>query len=136
MLMMYARWRKLMTILAVALPILGGCRSSKTGAVVSSPMPDRPKSPAFHFVLRPNSVAQPVTVLVDGQEKFRSTPGSGEERFSVLVSPGWHDLATRASDGSTHRAMIEGNRDKWIRIRGEAASLEGFRVHVTEYPIE
>ena len=130
-----ARGRNVLFSLLILAMGMGGCRSTKSPQPAALPEPAQQQA-AFHVVFRANSSVHPVEVLVDGSRQFTSSGRAGEERFSIPVRPGWHELITRSADGRQHRAMIQGDRNKWIRIRGESGKTEGFRVHVTEYPIE
>jgi hypothetical protein len=61
-------------------------------------------------------------------------PRSRQKAVQVPVTPGWHSVETRTSGGSRHRAMVAGDRTKWIRVQRDPSKPEGVGVHVTEYP--
>ena len=130
-----ARWRFRFALLVV-LPLLTGCAGRGSEPIIQGP--STASGPRLSLTVG-NRGRQPerFNVQVDGQKVFDETIAPGQSRSinPLPLKKGWVKVVTRTDSGIHHQAMVEGNRDKWVRILREPAKPEGVGVHVTEYPV-
>lgn len=126
------RWRRFAAI-GGGLLVMVGCG----GGAAPSSSPPRPEGTRFYIIAANASrKAERVQVMVDGRVVVAADVAGRSRNAPVAldVSPGWHRIETATSGGARHRAMVDGNRTKWIRVQREPSKPEGVGVHVTEYP--
>lgn len=131
--MAVARWR-LLFLLALIPLVLVGCAGHGRAPVTP---PATSSGPAFSFVIgNMGRVEEHFTILLDGVTVFDGPVRPGERRpiGRVGVTSGWHKVESRTVAGIRHQAIVDANRDKWIRILREPSKPEGVGVHITEYP--
>ena len=112
---------------------LAACR----GGVRQAAGPPARQGAQFHIaVANASGSAERVEVMLDGTVVLDAQVAGRSKNTAVAVpvTPGWHRIETRTSGGGRHRAMVEGDRTKWIRVQREPRKPEGVGVHITEYP--
>ena len=130
-----ARWR-FRSMLLLFLPLLSGCAGRGSDPISHSP--STTSGPRLNLTVgNRGRQAERFMVQVDEQKVFDETIAPGQSRSinPLPLKKGWVKVVTQTGSGLHHQAMVEGNRDKWVRILREPAKPEGVGVHVTEYPV-
>jgi hypothetical protein len=130
-----ARWRTFgLSATLISLILLCACHHIPKQIEQSSPAPVRANS-VFHFTVENHSrVKDRLSVTMDGAQIANAELRPGEKSDYQIPAPiGWHMIRTASSSGSSHQAIVQADREKWILIRREPGKNEGIGFHVTEY---
>ena len=130
-----ARWR-FHSVVFVVLPLLIGCAGRGSDPISHSPL--APSGPRLTLTVgNRGRQSERFLVQVDEKQVFDETIAPGQSRTinPLPLKKGWVKVVTQTGSGIHHQAMVEGNRDKWVRILREPAKPEGVGVHVTEFPV-
>jgi hypothetical protein len=133
--MILARWRS-RSMLFVLLPLLAGCAGRGSEPIAKGPA--TPSGPRLTITVgNRGRQTERFVVRVDDKNVFDATVAPGQTRSvdPLPLKKGWVKVNTKTDSGINHQAMVEGNRDKWVRILREPTKPEGVGVHITEYPV-
>jgi hypothetical protein len=131
------RLRALPAALTLTLALFQGCHTPRDKSSLAA-KDARSSATPFHFSVKPGAnLAETMEIRLDGRVVFSTSAGATTflHRFDVFMTPGWHRVQTSTSTGASHTAVVQSDREKWIRVAREPAKPEGIGVHVTEFPL-
>ena len=128
--------RRFRCLLLLLLPLLCGCAGRGSDTIAHNDT--TASGPRLSLTVgNRGRLSERFLVQVDNQKVFDDTivPGQSRSISPLPLKKGWVRVDTQIGSGIRHQAMVEGNRDKWVRILREPSKPEGVGVHVTEYPV-